>query len=148
MVPAVAFGRPENVACLVQDAEMRLPGIHVFFAFFTQDNSLLSGARVHFAQFDGLLSALRRVVRERLALRVPVESRSALELHLDRRGFDFDAFAALDFENDGLCLWKDFPRQRIYNCVFPGAELVRRNKLQIAEAPGAAGVHAVGYELG
>src|SRR5437764_14982704 len=102
MVPAVAFGRPENVACLVQDAEMRLPGIHVFFAFFTQDNSLLAGARVHFAQFDGLLSALIRVVRERLALLVPAESRSALELHLDRCGFDFNAFVARAFETTCL----------------------------------------------
>src|SRR5262252_9085808 len=148
MIPAVTFGGPENVAGLVQDAKMSLARIDVTLALFVNDDTLLAGAGVNFAQLDGFLPALGGIVRERFAVLVPVEARPALKLHFNRRGLYFDALAALQFENNGLGLWQNFSGQWIYNGVFPRAKLIRRNELQIAEAPGVARVHAVGNEFG
>src|SRR5690348_10230790 len=99
MVPTVALGGPEDVAGFVKNAEARFSGIDVAVGFFAKHDALLARARVDFAQLDGLLPALRCVVRKCPAVRVPVETRATLELHFDRRGLHFDALAALHFEN-------------------------------------------------
>src|SRR5690242_7046696 len=133
MIPAVALGAPENVAGFVKKAEARFSGIDVAVGFFAKHDALLARARVHFAQLDGLLPTLRRIVRKCPAVWIPVETRAALELHFDGRSLHFDALAALHFENNGLGLRQHFTGQRIDDGVFLRAKLAGRNELKIAE---------------
>src|SRR5215469_7385433 len=93
MVPAVALGGPKHVARFMQNPEMRFSRIDVAVGFLANHGALFARGRIHFAQLDGFFAALPGVVRECLAIPVPVESRPALKLYFDGRGLHFDALA-------------------------------------------------------
>src|SRR5580692_3851688 len=114
---------------------------------FSDCDFLLSRIRVHGAQFDAFLASFTMFVVKAFAVRKPVESWSALELHFKGISFYIDAFAFANVENDWLRLRKRFSRQRVDNAKRSGAKLAGRNKLQVCESARIARVHAVGDEL-
>src|SRR6266699_2461943 len=147
MVPAVALRGPEDVARFVQNPEMRFARIDVAVGFLANHDALFARARIHFAQFDRFFAALPRVVRKCLAILVPVESRPALKLYFDGRGLYFDALAGWHIKDNRFRFRQNLAGQRVHHGVFLRAKLAGRNELQIAEAPGVARVHAIGYEF-
>src|SRR2546429_282578 len=126
---------------------MRFSRIDVAVRFLANHDALLARARIRFAQFDGFFAALPRVVRKCLAVLVPVESRPALKLYFDGRGLYFDALTAWHIKDNRFRFRQNLAGQRVHHGVFLRAKLAGRNELQIAEAPGVARVHAIGYEF-
>src|SRR5579875_1206645 len=132
LIPAAAFGGPQNLLVTIKKLGKRFARVYVRIGLgdFINEHSLIAGARIHFAQFDGLFAALVVAIIKMLTVRKPAEARSADELNFERRSFDLDALARLEVKNYRRGLRQNFPGQRIDVIVGAWPKLIRRNVLQ------------------
>src|SRR5256885_5959781 len=147
MIPAVAFGGPQDFTGVAEKTEEGFAGVDIMLGCFADDNFLFSGFGIDSSQFHRLVATLAIVVVKAFAVGKPNETGSALKLHFKRRGFYIDSPGFPNVENNRLRLWENFSRERINDRVCLGSELIGRNELEVSESAGAARVHAIGGDF-
>src|SRR5882724_2361599 len=113
MIPAIAFRRPQNLSAAMEEAVERLRGVHIFVRLLPEQDLLLPGGGVDYAQFQRFGSPLGIVIEKALAVLEPFESRALLKRKLEGRRFHVDSLARGSLKHNGFRLGEILSRQRV-----------------------------------